>query len=76
MTELVIEKGIEIPESKTRSGTGFAGALRRMDIGDSVLVTDRPKDAIRARAAMEGTKLGRQFVTRVVPGGTRVWRVA
>ncbi len=85
-----LEEGIPIPVKSPRGVAkaehtwGVAGAIRRMDVGQSFLVRCSDKDrekkrssiaaAARTRNQRKGTSV--KLVTRSVEGGIRVWRVA
>lgn len=69
---LEIERGIPIPP-KWRAHIGFLEALRRMKVGDSVLIPRAGRGGQRYTAAK---KLGFKIVTRLVGDKQiRIWRV-
>ena len=70
----VIEKGIPVP--KKRSEYKF---LKEMEIGDSVLITDYPKNAKGNAVAISGianSKLSpKKFTQKWTKEGLRIWRI-
>lgn len=68
---LKIDKGIPIPESGIVR-KGHAEILRRMNVGDSILMPI-PHGHTARNAAMYALGKG-NFVTRKVDGGFRIWR--
>lgn len=77
-----IEKGIPMPVvSRYQTRRGWAEIARRMEVGDSVLMTDlaeakAPANVAKTRLANSTRPLGYKFSARRVEGGYRVWRVA
>lgn len=76
-----IEKGVPMP--RKGSGRPPSGTKHRMPIpfggmgvGDSVLVTDRPRQSVASIASAFGKRWGMSFATRDAEGGVRVWRIA
>ncbi len=71
MSELSIEKGVPMPE--TRSGWGkFGNTIREMEVGDSVVVK-KQVDVCNLQATSR--RLDRRMASRKVDGGWRVWRI-
>ena len=71
MSDISIDKGIPMPER--RSGWGkFGNTVREMEVGDSVLVTERG-DVPNLQASAR--RIGLRMTSRKVEGGWRVWRV-
>lgn len=70
-----IEKNIPIPQ---RLGIQFN--FREMEVGDSILIPCEPDSLEKSRAASALGKFkketGLKFVTRQMPEGMRIWRVA
>ena len=71
-TELEIEKGIPMPAPRA---WGITAALRKMDVGDSIFLRGKKSNNITTIVAILTKKTERKFVTRMVDGGTRVWRI-
>lgn len=69
--EYAIETGIPMPKSTGR--TGVAGALRRMNVGDSIVVPATYRTGIYTAARQIGVKV----TTRMIDSEQmRVWRAA
>lgn len=69
----VIEQHVPIPPSRgpgVVNPDSLMGTLRRMQIGESVLVEKR--SSIGSFSKLPGMK----FTSRTVEGGTRIWRVS
>lgn len=62
----VIEKGIPIP-----GGGKIAPVLEKLEVGDSVLICDKTRQAIFCAARRIA---GKRFETRTSETGHRVWR--
>jgi hypothetical protein len=77
MSEFKIEKGVPMP-NHGNGGREFPlpAALRKMEIGDSVLVVNRSRDSVVGTTAFIKRETGARFSTRVVDGGVRIWRVS
>ena len=71
-TELEIEKGIPMPAPRA---WGITAALRKMDVGDSIFLRGKKSNNITTIVAILTKKTGLMFTTRMVDGGTRVWRI-
>ncbi len=71
--ELKIEKGIPIPARKGGNSKGYAAALRKLDVGDSVVLPVTITTASNTAAHLFGSG---KYTARKVDGGTRVWRIA
>jgi hypothetical protein len=69
----VIEKGVPFPGPQ---GRGLFGAVRRMEVGDSIFVADGKQNTVSATGSAIGRRTGRKFMTRKVEGGIRIWRVS
>jgi hypothetical protein len=67
-----IERGIPLPKKKKRAAVY---PFDLMNVGDSFLVSKEKIKAVR-QAVIAIPKDGRKFVTRTMPNGLRVWRVA
>ena len=66
-----IEKGVPIPSARGR--TGVSDAIRKMKVGDSIVVVDRMSAGTIAKQVFG--KAG-HITTRKLPDGTfRVWRI-
>ena len=69
-----IEKGIPIPQAKTRNSK-YKNTIMKMDIGDSFLL-ENATEIERSRFIQASRRyMPRQFVSRKVEGGIRVWRI-
>jgi hypothetical protein len=81
MSKYVIEKNVPIAKiignrDAHRDDSSFKGTVRRMEVGDSFLATN---SKVVARATIQSIRrefTGREYVTRSVDGGVRIWRVA
>ena len=71
-TELKIEKDIPMPEPRA---WGVTAALRKMDVGDSIFFRGRKTNRVTNITSLLAKKTGLMFTTRMVDGGTRVWRI-
>lgn len=66
-----IDKGVAVPPyHKGKKLYPF----EKMEIGDSFLVTNRPRQQMSEHASRYGKRLGRCFEVRTVSEGVRVWR--
>lgn len=70
-----IEKGIPIPPSKTERSELFT-ILSQLEIGDSVLVEGDIQNRTRAKAVAMNLRhrSEKDFITRRVKNGLRIWR--
>lgn len=70
-----IEKGIPAPRFRPKPGQPGIYPWRQMAVGDSFFVRydERPTSAVRAAYAQ--ARDGRQFVSKKVQDGVRIWRV-
>ena len=75
-----IEKGIPLPDRCYKSSLShLIATLRGLEIGDSFVVPiseAKGRNNLAARLSMDAKKTGRNYGTRQVEGGYRVWRVA
>ena len=73
MNEFKIEKNIPLPPS--RAGSSFSQALRKMEVGDSIL---SPLDGTSASPIVTrlSKEMGRKFTGRKVENGRRYWIVS
>lgn len=73
----VIEKNITLPAARggRSDPNSFFGTLRRLQVGDSVIVRRRQQSTSVA-CAKARKETGYRYATRRVGEGTRVWRVA
>lgn len=70
-----IDKGIPIVDRKTK--TGFAAAVRFLEIGDSFLLPAKSSiQTCRGQLSTIGRLTGRKFTTRMTPDGLRIWRIS
>lgn len=67
--ELKIEKGIPIPQG--RHNKGYSEILRKLKVGDSVLLPGQ-KESVRSLAAK--TLGNGKYACRLDKDGVRVWR--
>lgn len=76
--EFVIEKDVPLPESHSSHRGGLSGALRKMEVGDSILLKDKSQHFISAAGQTVAMREndGRKYMTRTVEGGVRIWRVS
>ena len=76
-----IDKGVPVEQSKFSRSRKSMYPFADMEVGDSFLVPDidgKPKSVApsAARFVKAAGNEGKQFVTRRVEGGVRVWRTA
>lgn len=74
-TALAIEKNVPLPTERSRKN-GIAATLRSMQPGNSVFVPGKTRNNISSQCNMQKLRCadGRDYVTRTVEGGVRVWR--
>jgi uncharacterized protein (DUF2249 family) len=71
--EYRIERGIPMPKSPGASA--ILTALDKLEIGESILVHDMAPSDVRSRVGYAKIKhRDRNYATRTVEGGTRIWR--
>jgi len=70
--EVKIDKGIQIPEFRTRSDN--YKKISKMKIGDSVFFTSR-KEANRFYGCCMNSFRKWNFTLRTLDNGTRIWRI-
>lgn len=68
--ELQIEKGVPMPTNR-RNNKGYTEALRKLNIGESVVL---PTNIKSARVTAYAAGLSGRYAARVEKEGTRVWR--
>ena len=66
----IIEKDRPISGRRTRYPFGA------MEVGDSFFVPETAAKLVRSAATKFGQRRDRQFLTRRVDGGLRVWRIS
>lgn len=72
VSEIRIESGIPLPTKRPRRRSAWFDLAQRMQIGDSVVIAERQRDALRH--AMRG--LGQTAKQTTLGDGTlRVWRI-
>lgn len=79
VSDWIIEDGIAIPPKKTgrqAKRTGLTAALTSMKVRQSVLVKDMAIGDVTGRIGNIYRDTKKQFVTRSMPDGLRVWRLA
>ena len=64
-----------VPLAPRRGCLGYAAVLRKLGVGDSVLIPDRLPTHIHNAVAMLGIAPSGCFACRSVDGGVRVWRI-
>lgn len=71
-TTIKVENDIPIPPLSTTSGVGEA--LRRIDVGQSVFI--RGKSSYQMSGIISPLKKidGKDFTSRTMDGGVRIWR--
>jgi hypothetical protein len=69
-TTIKIDKNVPLPEAQ---GRGFSAALRKMKVGESIVIPLDARSSIRTLA----TRLGLRISVRTMENGThiRVWLV-
>jgi len=73
INNFTIEKGIPAPKPKSR---GFIAVLRKMNIGDSVLVPRTEYSRVLSNAYYTARKYGMKVVSRKNSDGSiRFWRI-
>jgi len=74
INNFTIEKGIPAPRPHIRGG--FISILRKMDIGDSVLVPRPERNRVLSNAYHAASKTGMKVVSRKnSDGSVRLWRI-
>ena len=75
---LEIEHAIPIPESGRKPGNNWTEVVQKMEIGDSVLVSNAKAQNVAAtfRTAALRSGFDYKFTTRKIDGGVRIWRVS
>ena len=70
-----IEKNIPIPAKKGRPKTALTLALEKMEIGDSILISNIDRKKLYNQIYVQGKKLKFKFTCRVdEDGNQRIWR--
>ena len=72
----VIEIEKNVPMPSRNKNTSVAGALERMEVGDSIFCKDKTPTALGGALTYGKRKTGNKFASRSVDGGVRVWRTA
>jgi hypothetical protein len=74
MSDIKIEKGIEIPP---KGSVGSKFPVQEMEVGDSFFCSFDVSSANSVMACLSkyGKDTGKKFTTRKVEGGTRAWRI-
>lgn len=78
MSDFVIEHGVPIP-AKRKTGRSDSYPFRELGVGDSFFVAANGDAAgIRRNRLTAAARnyLPKKFITRIVDGGVRVWRIA
>lgn len=76
MSEFKIENGVPIP-ARGGERAQVSGTLRQLEVDQSVLFPQDVKiHSIRPLITYIKQETGRQFISRKVEGGIRVWRVS
>ena len=75
-----IRKGIPVPARKgykERDPESFQGQLRRMEVGDSMIVDDKPRGGINSSCCQVRHDEGFKFKIRKIEGENTygIWRV-
>ena len=72
-----IEKGIPMEKGITgRRRNPLTDVLESMSITNSVLVTDQNRPCVSSVVNRATVRTGREFKTRTMDGGIRIWRVS
>lgn len=71
---IAIESGIPIP--KNNRGCKGIYPWRDMEVGQSFFVARGNVRTLNSSAGCASRRLGRKFISRVMDGGVRVWRIA
>lgn len=71
MAEFKIEKGVPFPAALANTRKY---PLHEMEPGDSLFIPNKTTSAISGSLIHARRTLGREFVSRTVEGGVRVWR--
>lgn len=73
MTDYIIEDGLPMPG---RPAAKLTRALRRLEIGQSVYVTDLNRNSISSRVDCVRKASGKKFTVRKMDSdGYRIWRL-
>ena len=71
-----IERGVELPRSRSRNGKVPTYPFLQMKPGDSFVAPIAPKQQGYLKLMADRKVPDAAFATRVVDGGVRIWRVA
>jgi hypothetical protein len=71
----VVEKGIPVPDV-IRGHANRKYPFYVMEVGDSVLISGKTKNAVGSLTNAAHKRTGFEFTYRSVDGGVRVWRTA
>ncbi len=71
ISEPVIERNIPLPVTRERH-VGQTAALRKLGVGDSVLLSPRSRAGLSTNAKRVGIKV----CSRIEDNGLRIWRTA
>lgn len=73
---LKIDKDVPIPMRGSWQGLGRKYPFEEMEVGDSFFVTDVSPKSVRTSAnGWKKRHPGFDYTSRVIDGGTRVWRI-
>ena len=74
-----IQKGVPVPpgnwNNRNAAPGGVLDTLRKMEVGDSFVVTGPEKNQAAAKMSLVAKQTGRKFTQRKTPEGHRVWRI-
>lgn len=72
-----VEPGVKVPTIKRcRKRGGSKYPFFEMNVGDSFVVPTQQAAGVRRAAHYFSEREGWRFITRTVPEGLRVWRIA
>jgi hypothetical protein len=78
VSEFVIERGVPLPPARYgRKPGSFMETVRSLNVGDSFVVTGKHQDVVASTCRVVRGRMndGRNYATRKVDGGVRVWRI-
>lgn len=68
--DINIEKNVPLP-SRSRGGVGLTSVMKKMEIGDSIVIPKERRNVAASTARFAGIKIATRAEE---PGGVRVWR--
>ncbi len=72
---IVIEKNIAIPHIRTKPKSELRKLIEKMEKGDSVFVSHAVLSSISFMISLIKKDTKKEFTTRTIDGGIRIWRI-